>query len=101
MPELACLLPISQSAELKSQLDSANIQYTYFGSEGFDGVAVGAIIIDLSTVVISSLAGVLAAKLASRKQLILKVDGIEVHANSLEEIQRALAMAQRQADEGK
>lgn len=78
-----------QDIDLKITKDEA------FESEGMDGVQITTFILDLSKIIVPPVAAVLAAKVASRREIKIKIDGIEVSGETESQVLKVLEKASR------
>lgn len=85
MYEIAFQGPITIIDELQAELLAENLNSDVFTSEGFDGVSIATLLIEFIGEISPSVAVIIAAAIATKKQVVVKVDGMEVHANSNEE----------------
>jgi hypothetical protein len=65
-----------------------------FDSEGIDGVQITTVVVDMAQIIVPSAAAILAAKIANRRDIKIKIDGIEVSGRTEEEVLRTLKMQQ-------
>jgi hypothetical protein len=76
--------------EIEELLASKSLAFDKFEAEGFDGAAILTLLIDAAEIIAPAVAAVLAAKVATAKQVVLKVDGIEVQANTPEDAKKLI-----------
>jgi len=89
--------------EIEETLNGKSLAYDKFEAEGFDGATILTLLIDAAEIITPAVAAVLAAKVATKKQIVLKVDGIEVQANTPEDAQKLvvqLSEGRKGTDEG-
>ncbi|MFP3385980.1 hypothetical protein [Tritonibacter sp. SIMBA_163] len=85
MQTIAFLGKKSDIIHVREDLIGAEILFEEFSSEGFDGVTISTLIVDLASALAPPIAAVLAAKVATKKQVTVKVNGVEVNANTEKE----------------
>lgn len=85
MPTIAFLGKKTDIIHVREDLIGAEILFEEFSSEGFDGVTISTLIVDLASALAPPIAAVLAAKVATKKQVTVKVNGVEVSANTEKE----------------
>lgn len=90
MSGIAIQGPSEDISQLESFLSEHQVQTEIFGSSGFDGASLATLVLDLSQILAPPVAAVFAAKVASKKAIVLKVKGIEVSAASKEEVLKVL-----------
>lgn len=85
MPTIAFLGKKTDITQVREGLKGAQVSFEEFSSEGFDGATISTLIVDLATALAPAVAAVLAAKVATKKQITVKVNGVEVNANTEQE----------------
>lgn len=90
MSNIALQGPEKEILELQSFLKKNKHNSEQFNSEGFDGASLATLIVDLTQILAPPVAAVFAAKIASKKEIKLKVNGIEVSAGSENEVLKVL-----------